>query len=282
MAVADVLVDAVLANRYAAPPCCSSPTTSRPRTPRRGARWSAARASRCEVVEVLRVDDDRWHRCPRTGRRDAVRARRRTRSPPSECSRARWSSGPGGVCERLAGRHRPGRHRPGGARGDRFAGPGGRLEGGGAPVPAERGAVAAATHPLTLEDRAQLDARTRVDCSCSSPCADPRRRVGEITRQLRQVTSTLWRELVRRSPRSCSRPPSSLLAFAAWQHGDGALAWCAIDRCLEVDPDYTHGALRRRGADHAVPPAVWQQLREEELPVFRGGRSTARSSDRAS
>ncbi len=55
----------------------------------------------------------------------------------------------------------------------------------------------------------------------------------EITRDSSGPHVELWRDLVRRSPRELLPGPASLLAFAAWQHGDGALAWCAIDRCLE-------------------------------------------------
>jgi hypothetical protein len=94
--------------------------------------------------------------------------------------------------------------------------------------------------------------------------------LAEITRATSEPQVELWRELVRRSPRELLPGASSLLAFAAWQHGDGALAWCAIDRCLEVDPDY---ALAHCVADvltHAVPPTVWEQIQEDQLPVFTG------------
>ena len=33
------------------------------------------------------------------------------------------------------------------------------------------------------------------------------------------------------------------LAVAAWLAGDGALAWCAVDRCLCADPDHVLGQL---------------------------------------
>jgi hypothetical protein len=92
----------------------------------------------------------------------------------------------------------------------------------------------------------------------------------EITRENSAPHVELWRELVRRCPRDLLPGVSSLLAFAAWQHGDGALAWCAIDRCLEVDPDYSMAHCVAEVLTRAVPPTVWEQIREDELAVFRG------------
>ena len=93
----------------------------------------------------------------------------------------------------------------------------------------------------------------------------------EITRDNSGQHVDLWRDLVRRSPRELLPGPSSLLAFAAWQHGDGALAWCAIDRCLEVDPDYSMAHCVAEVLTRAVPPGVWEPIREEELQVFAEG-----------
>lgn len=109
----------------------------------------------------------------------------------------------------------------------------------------------------------------------------------EITRETSADHVELWRNLVRRSPRDLLPGVTSLLAFAAWQHGDGALAWCAIDRCLDVDPDYSMAHCVAELLTRAVPPRVWEGIREEDLPVF-GGRvhpdtDLARASgDRAS
>lgn len=78
----------------------------------------------------------------------------------------------------------------------------------------------------------------------------------------------LWRDLVRRSPPELVPAPACLLAFAAWLHGHGALAWCALDRCVEVDPEYSMAACVADLLERAVPPSVWRPIREEELPVF--------------
>jgi hypothetical protein len=50
-----------------------------------------------------------------------------------------------------------------------------------------------------------------------------------------------------------SRP---LLAFAAWQCGNGALANIALDRALADDPGYSMARLLRGVLDAAVPPRL--------------------------
>ena len=61
---------------------------------------------------------------------------------------------------------------------------------------------------------------------------------------------------MRRRPPTRWPAPAALLAFAAWQAGDGALAWCAVDRCLEADPDYSLAGLVAELLTAAVPPRV--------------------------
>jgi hypothetical protein len=78
----------------------------------------------------------------------------------------------------------------------------------------------------------------------------------------------LWRDLVRRCPRDLLPAASCLLAFAAWLHGDGALAWCALDRCGEVDRHYPMAAAVRDLLEGAVPPSVWTPIAEGDLRVF--------------
>jgi hypothetical protein len=64
----------------------------------------------------------------------------------------------------------------------------------------------------------------------------------------------LWTDLVRRAPEGLLAGAAAVLAFAAWMHGEGALAWCAVDRCLEDDPDHSLGRLMATALEHAVPP----------------------------
>jgi hypothetical protein len=78
----------------------------------------------------------------------------------------------------------------------------------------------------------------------------------------------LWRDLVRRCPRHLLPGPACLLAFAAWLAGQGALAWCALDRCAEVDPDYSMADCVAHLLAGAIPPSVWTPITEEQLPAF--------------
>ncbi len=80
----------------------------------------------------------------------------------------------------------------------------------------------------------------------------------------------LWRDLVRRSPVELRAAPAALLGFAAWLAGDGALAWCAVDRAVEADPDYGLAALLARTLTGAVPPAVWTPIPHGSLSLFSG------------
>jgi hypothetical protein len=90
----------------------------------------------------------------------------------------------------------------------------------------------------------------------------------EMTRATATEHVELWRDLVRRCPRHLLAGPACLLAFAAWLAGQGALAWCALDRCAEVDPDYSMADCIAQLLAGAVPPSVWVPIAEEQLPAF--------------
>ena len=68
---------------------------------------------------------------------------------------------------------------------------------------------------------------------------------------------------------------AGLLAFAAWLSGDGALAWCAVERCLAADPDHTLAHLVARALEQAVPPSEWS-------PPSRPRRYAGREAERRS
>ncbi|MGD9961184.1 DUF4192 domain-containing protein [Nocardioides sp.] len=68
----------------------------------------------------------------------------------------------------------------------------------------------------------------------------------------------LWSEVLRRVPEEFVVAPAGLLAVAAWQSGQGALAWCAVDRCLEIEPEDGVAACVAGLLEHAVPPNAWE------------------------
>jgi hypothetical protein len=66
----------------------------------------------------------------------------------------------------------------------------------------------------------------------------------------------LWTDLTRRARPGYVAPAASLLAFAAWQCGNGALANIALERALADDPQYSMARLLRGVLDAAVPPRL--------------------------
>ncbi len=78
----------------------------------------------------------------------------------------------------------------------------------------------------------------------------------------------LWRDVVRRTPEDLMPAPAALLAFAAWLSGHGALAWCALDRCQDADPEYGLAGLLTQALAGAVPPTAWQPVPREALGLF--------------
>ncbi|PWN03644.1 hypothetical protein DJ010_06000 [Nocardioides silvaticus] len=75
-----------------------------------------------------------------------------------------------------------------------------------------------------------------------------------ITRADADRHRAFWTDVVRRVPDALVPAPAALLGWAAWQAGHGALAWIAVDRCREVDPDYGMAAILAGCLEQAVPP----------------------------
>lgn len=87
-----------------------------------------------------------------------------------------------------------------------------------------------------------------------------------LARASAQAHVDLWLDVLRRTPAPFTPPVASMLGLAAWQSGHGALAWCAVDRCAEVDPDYRLMTYLASALTHALPPSVW----EPDLPWDAG------------
>jgi hypothetical protein len=72
----------------------------------------------------------------------------------------------------------------------------------------------------------------------------------------REAHLRLWIDLTRRARTGYVAAPASLLAFVAWQGGNGALANVALDRALADDPEYSLAQLLRNTIDAGVPPSL--------------------------
>jgi len=66
----------------------------------------------------------------------------------------------------------------------------------------------------------------------------------------------LWTDMTRRAQPGHVAPPAALLAFVAWQSGDGALANVALDRALTDDPGYSMALLLRQVIGAGAPPSL--------------------------
>lgn len=68
-----------------------------------------------------------------------------------------------------------------------------------------------------------------------------------------------WTDLLRRTPAELVVPVATLLGWSAWQAGHGALAWCALDVALAVDPGDEPATELATLLVGAVPPSVWAE-----------------------
>ncbi|MEV7986181.1 DUF4192 domain-containing protein [Micromonospora sp. NPDC085948] len=65
----------------------------------------------------------------------------------------------------------------------------------------------------------------------------------------------LWTDVLRRAEPKLAAAPGTLLAFAAWRAGQGALAAVALERTLSQHPDYTLAVLLDDMLRRGVPPS---------------------------
>ncbi len=72
----------------------------------------------------------------------------------------------------------------------------------------------------------------------------------------REAHLRLWTDVVRRACPAYVPAPASLLAFTAWQSGDGALANIAIERALDADPAYSMALLLAEAIESGMPPSA--------------------------
>lgn len=76
----------------------------------------------------------------------------------------------------------------------------------------------------------------------------------------------LWVDLVRRCPEPLVGHAAAVLGFAAWVAGDGALAWCAVDRSTLADPGHSLARLVSELVASATSPDQWEVMRPDLRP----------------
>jgi hypothetical protein len=67
---------------------------------------------------------------------------------------------------------------------------------------------------------------------------------------------TFWTDVVRRAEPGLVAAPASLLAFAAWRIGNGALATAAVERALTADPRYSMAELMADVLNGGLAPST--------------------------
>jgi hypothetical protein len=115
--------------------------------------------------------------------------------------------------------------------------------------------VSARVDPDEAEAARILRSVTRVDVRDAALYAVSRSNAADHLR--------VWTDLLRRAPDSQVPDVAAVTAFCAWQAGDGALAWCALDRCFEVDPEHRLGTCLAECLTRAVPPDTWGEVVDE-------------------
>ena len=123
-----------------------------------------------------------------------------------------------------------------------------------------------------LDDGARLDARDLARLLVLMTLTVEVRDVAwaEMSHANAEQHVDLWRDAVRRAPVGLRAAPASLLGFAAWLAGNGALAWCAVDSAQDADPGYSLAGLLSRALADAVPPSAWRAIPREALTLFAG------------
>ncbi len=90
----------------------------------------------------------------------------------------------------------------------------------------------------------------------------------------------LWTDVVCRAEPPYVPAPASLLAFTAWQSGNGALANIAIARALESDPGYTMALLLADAVAGGLPPSAARlPMTPEEVAASYADTSTGEPAD---
>jgi Domain of unknown function (DUF4192) len=84
---------------------------------------------------------------------------------------------------------------------------------------------------------------------------------GGMSRPTARAHVELWSDAVRRLPDALVTGPAAVLAVAAWLAGDGALAWCAVERCRAVEPAHSLAGLVADLLDGACSPDLWEPVR---------------------
>ncbi len=84
-----------------------------------------------------------------------------------------------------------------------------------------------------------------------------------VTRANAAAHLDVWSQVARKVVPPWEPAVLSLTGFCAWLNGNGALAWCALDRVEQVDPAYSMAELIRETLRHGLAPDCWIPVPED-------------------
>jgi hypothetical protein len=89
-----------------------------------------------------------------------------------------------------------------------------------------------------------------------------------ISRESAPSWGPLWDDLTRRAPEGLVAPAATLSALASWCKGDGARAWCALDRIpADQSQSYPLASIVASALQGGVHPREWERARSAVLEV---------------
>jgi hypothetical protein len=84
----------------------------------------------------------------------------------------------------------------------------------------------------------------------------------DISRETVASHVALWTDMTRRAPDDVRAAPASMLGFAGWLSGHGALAWCALDQ-VPRDKPYSLAALVAASVQSGMHPREWEAIKSQ-------------------
>lgn len=106
-----------------------------------------------------------------------------------------------------------------------------------------------------LSDLERIELSVRV-----SPTQVRDREWNRIDRQNAAELYAVWSSVARLAEDEVAPAALCLAGFAAWQWGDGARAVTALDRALQIEPDYRMGQLLFQAVQAGLHPDVWREV----------------------
>lgn len=88
------------------------------------------------------------------------------------------------------------------------------------------------------------------------------RLLDDMSRNAIRSHVALWTDMTKRAPDEVRAAPASMLAFASWQNGNGAMAWCALEQ-VPQDQLYLLAGFVAAAVQTGMHPREWEAIRTQ-------------------